>query len=114
MISDNLIQIIKQGSSILALLVGVITLYFSYKAQNGLINGEFKKTIVLFFIFISLTGISIFSMVIYHFNSSELAAFMWIGGISLAFILSLYESKKIIDLGRLLSKVNKIKSKKRK
>jgi len=113
MISENLIRAITQGSSVLAFLLGIIMLYFSYKAQNGLLKGEFKKTIITFFVFIIFVEISLFSMVIYHFNASELAELIWFGFIYLALILSLYDSKKIIDLGRFLSKISNIKSKKR-
>ena len=100
MTTETIIQNVTQISALLTLLIGAFALYFSYKAQKGLISGEFKQIILKSFIFLCLVLIAVAAMATYHFNGSELGKWTWVIGMFVALILSAYESKGIIAFGK--------------
>ena len=109
---------VAQASSAITTLIGIFALYLVIKSSLGLLEGDFRKTIILSSVFIALTLIGIVAMTLYHFTEGKEIAktfeLIWYIFIFASLLFSILESYKIIQFGKFVGNVSlKIKSRKK-
>lgn len=112
--------IIAQSTSVLATIVGIISLISIIRVTNHLEEGSFREIFSSLGIFFFVTLIGVFSMTIYHFlygdeGLAENAEQSWYAFMFTSLFISIYGSYVAIKFGKSIhSIVEKITNKKHK
>ena len=120
MIDIQTILLIAQSTSVLATIVGIISLISIARVTNHLESGSFREIFSSLGIFFLVTLIGVASMTVYHFLNgneelAENAERLWYAFMFTSLIISIYGSYIAIKFGKSIHEIiKKVTNKKRK